>query len=208
MPRSNFRKSLGAATPLLAAVVIGCALILVGTCRRAEPHVWVLVSSEDSGDVSVIDPRTDQVVRTIAVGKRPRGLRMSADGHRAFFAQELRAKLSYAWWVQRRGFVRNTLGAGLCDVLMAVPSDFEKVTTTKPYFRSTFAIVSARRSALDDLRSTDDPRLAKLRIAVPLAGDGGANPAPIHALSRRGIVDDERGFSLFGEYDAYLYTLE
>src|SRR5690606_4462941 len=38
------------------------------------------VSNEDSHDLSVIDLGTHQVVATIPVGKRPRGLRVSPDG--------------------------------------------------------------------------------------------------------------------------------
>src|SRR4051794_14559785 len=37
-------------------------------------------------------------------------------------AASLGADLEYTWWAQRRGFVRNTLKAGLCDVVMGVPS--------------------------------------------------------------------------------------
>jgi mxaJ protein len=69
---------------------------------------------------------------------------------------------------------------------------------TKPYYRSTFAFVTRKDRDLKDLRSIDDPRLETLTIGVPLAGDDGANPAPVHALARRGIVR-LRGFPLYAE---------
>jgi YVTN family beta-propeller protein len=51
----------------------------------ADPY-WVCVSNERSGDVTVIDGATKQVVAAIPVGKRPRGLHASADGKRLYVA--------------------------------------------------------------------------------------------------------------------------
>jgi quinoprotein dehydrogenase-associated probable ABC transporter substrate-binding protein len=118
-----------------------------------------------------------------------------------FLARELHASLSYTWWAQRRGFLRNTLNAGLCDVVIGVPLGLEQARVTEPYYRSSFALVTRRDRHLGDLRSLDDARLRELKIGVPLAGDDGANPAPAHALSRRGIVSNVTGFSLWGEYE-------
>lgn len=46
----------------------------------------VYVSNEMSGTVSVVDPAAQKVVATITVGKRPRGIRASADGKTVFVA--------------------------------------------------------------------------------------------------------------------------
>src|SRR5688500_4769863 len=56
-------------------------------------------------------------------------------------ADELKAELVYAWHPQQRAFVRKTIAAKLCDVWMGVPSDLERVLTTKPYYRSTYVFV-------------------------------------------------------------------
>jgi mxaJ protein len=114
-------------------------------------------------------------------------------------AHELGAKLEYTWWAQRRGFFRNTLKAGLCDVVMGVPQDFELALTTKPYYRSSYVFVS-RKDAGAPVRSFDDPRLRKLRIGVHVIGDDASAVPPAHALGRRGIVDNVRGYSLYGDY--------
>jgi hypothetical protein len=50
------------------------------------------------------------------------------------------------------------------------------------------------------LRSLDDPRLRALRIGVPLIGDDAMNAPPVHALARRGVIDNVVGFSVFGDY--------
>src|SRR5437868_6419776 len=63
-------------------------------------------------------------------------------------ARELHARIEYTWWAQRRGYVRNTMQAGLCDVLMGVPAAFERTLVTRPYYRSSYVFVSRAGSAL------------------------------------------------------------
>jgi mxaJ protein len=113
--------------------------------------------------------------------------------------RELGLPVRYTWWAQRRGFIRNTLGAHSCDVIMGVPAALEMVRTTRPYYRSSYVFVS-RADRNVAVRSFDDPALSRLRIGVPLVGDDGANPPPAHALGRRGIVDNVVGFSVYGDY--------
>jgi mxaJ protein len=114
-------------------------------------------------------------------------------------AQDLHAELEYTWWAQRRGFVRNTIKAGLCDVVMGVPANYELLQTTRPYYRSSYVFVTRKSDALD-IASLDDPRLRSLRIGAQMIGDNGANTPPAHALARRGIIDNVRGFMIYGDY--------
>jgi mxaJ protein len=114
-------------------------------------------------------------------------------------AHELKARLTYTWLPQRRGFVRNTLGAHRCDLIMGMPAGAERVLTTRPYYRSSYVFVSRKDRHLG-IRSLDDPRLHRLKIGVQLVGDDYANTPPVHALSRRGIVGNLEGFSVFGDY--------
>lgn len=114
-------------------------------------------------------------------------------------AAELGATVRYTWWPQRRGFLRNTLAAGKCDLVMGMPLGAERVLTTRPYYRSTYVFVSRKDRHLD-IRSLDDPVLRRLRIGVQLVGDDYANTPPVHALSRRGIAGNLVGYSVFGDY--------
>jgi mxaJ protein len=114
-------------------------------------------------------------------------------------AAELGAELRYTWWAQRRGFVRNTLAAGTCDLIAGVPAHFEPVATTAPYYRSTYVFVT-RPELKPAIRSFDDPRLRRLRIGVHLIGDDYSNPPPVTALARRGIVRNVAGYSIYGDY--------
>jgi mxaJ protein len=114
-------------------------------------------------------------------------------------ARDLHTTVQYHWWPQRRGFLRNTLNAERCDVVMGVPAGMERLATTSSYYRSTYVFVTRRARHLE-LRSLDDPRLRRLRIGVPLIGDDGANAPPAHALARRGIVSNVVGYSVLGDY--------
>lgn len=114
-------------------------------------------------------------------------------------ARDLGAKVSYYWFAQRRGFVRNTLNANKCDVIMGVPSSFELALTTRPYYRSGYVFVSRRDRRLD-IDSLDDPRLRKLKIGVQLIGDDYASSPPAHALASRGLTGNVVGYSVYGDY--------
>ena len=113
-------------------------------------------------------------------------------------AQELRTSVHYVWWAQRRGFIRNTLDAGRCDVVMGVPANLPSVLTTQPYYRSGYVFLSRADRQLREL-SFDDPRLRGLRIGVQVVGDG-ANTPPMDALARRGLVRNLVGYTVFGDY--------
>lgn len=114
-------------------------------------------------------------------------------------ASDRHATVQYTWFAQRRGFVRNTLRAGTCDVIIGVPSSFELALTTRPYYRSSYVFVSRRDRALH-LSSFDDPRLKRLRIGVQMIGDDFANSPPAHALTARGLVANVVGYSVYGDY--------
>lgn len=114
-------------------------------------------------------------------------------------ASDRGATLEYTWWPQRRGFLRNTLSAGICDIVVGMPTAAERVLTTRPYYRSSYVFVDRRERGLQ-LASLDDPRLRRLKIGVQLVGDDFANSPPAHALSNRGLVDNVVGYPVYGDY--------
>jgi quinoprotein dehydrogenase-associated probable ABC transporter substrate-binding protein len=115
-------------------------------------------------------------------------------------ASDLGRPLETVWWAQRRGFVRNTVNAGICDLLIGVPAHrYDMVLRTRPYYRSTYVAVTRTDRHLD-IRSIEDPRLKNLRIGVHLIGDDGANPPPAHALALQGITGNVVGFPIYGDY--------
>jgi mxaJ protein len=114
-------------------------------------------------------------------------------------ARELAADVQYVWHAQRRGNIRETLNAGLCDLIPGVGSSVEMLATTRPYYRSTYVAVS-RADGPKALTGFDDERLRGLKLGVQLIGDDGANTPPAHALSRRGIIANVKGYPIYGDY--------
>ena len=94
-------------------------------------------------------------------------------------AGELGWKLEYTWFPQRMGFIRNTLRARepnsnryKCDLVIGVPVGFELAATTKPYYRSTYALVYLKGKGLDSvttperLLALEPSKLKSLKLGV------------------------------------------
>ncbi len=114
-------------------------------------------------------------------------------------ARDLHATVRYTWWPEHRGFIRNTLKAGTCDVLLGLPSSVELAWTTRPYYRSTYVFVYRRDRGIA-VRSLDDPALRQLRVGVQMIGDDGTNSPPAHALANRGVIRNVVGYSVYADY--------
>jgi mxaJ protein len=112
---------------------------------------------------------------------------------------ELHRPVEYTWWAQRRGFVRNTLNTGECDLVVGTASGMEMLSTTRPYYKSTYVFLSRKDRKLG-VRSFDDSLLHHVKIGVQLIGDDFANTPPVHALANRGIVKNVVGFPVYGDY--------
>src|SRR5947209_1621218 len=118
----------------------------------------------------------------------------------ALIGEELGADVTYTWFAQRRGFIRNTLNAGKCDLVPGIPAQMEMLRTTRAYYSSGYVFV--RKESTPRIESLDDPALKTLRIGVQLIGNDATNTPPVHALANRGIVDNVRGFMVYGDYES------
>jgi quinoprotein dehydrogenase-associated probable ABC transporter substrate-binding protein len=134
----------------------------------------------------------------------PNNLPFSNDQQKGFenriaslIAKDLGMQLRYFWFPQRGAFFRKTLNAGVCDVVMGVPSGFDDAATTLPYYRSSYVFITRHDRDLH-ISSLDDPRLRTLKIGVHVLGEQNDSLPPVHALISRGIVHNLVGFSIFG----------
>jgi mxaJ protein len=116
-------------------------------------------------------------------------------------ASDFGLPLEYAWLADRRGFVRKTLGAGLCDVILGVPANFERTLNTRPYYRSSYVLVEPAAHASSPATFAD-PRLRQWRVGVQLVGDDLATTPPGHALALSGAVQNVVGYPIPGEQPA------
>ncbi len=183
-------------SPFLKATVVCIAIACSLSCGvKQTPQASVAVPSTISRPAGVLRVCAD-----------PNNLPFSNDRLEGFenkladlFATELGEKVEYTWWAQRRGFFRNTLKAGTCDLVIGVPAAFELALTTSPYYRSSYVFVSRKARGLH-IGSFDDPLLRRLKVGVQLVGDDAANTPPAHALTARHIITNVKGFTLYGDY--------
>lgn len=126
------------------------------------------------------------------------------------WADHLGLQVEYTWFPQRMGFVRNTLRSKdennvyKCDVVMGVAEGYDLLQTTKPYYRSTYALVYVKGRQLDDVRSgkdfleLDDRRKFRLRI-----GAFDKTPGPAW-LSRHDMLRQMKAYqSMSGDPEDY-----
>jgi quinoprotein dehydrogenase-associated probable ABC transporter substrate-binding protein len=97
------------------------------------------------------------------------------------FADKLGRGLAYAWYPQATGFVRNTLAAHRCDVIMGAPQGDDLIQVTNPYYRTAYALVSKRGSGLDGVDTLEDPRLKGKHIGI-VAGTPPGNNMAVNGL--------------------------
>jgi len=94
------------------------------------------------------------------------------------FGKSLGLPVTYYSFPQRLAFIRNTLRFKLpgqdypCDIVIGVPAGYDQVSVTKPYYRSTYALVFPKGNGLDKVTSGEDflkldpAQLSKLRIGI------------------------------------------
>jgi mxaJ protein len=179
-------------------------LSLVVLCLTAPGCSTARSLGANAGDRAA--PAPAKPSRVLHVVADPNNLPFSNDKLEGFenrlaelIAREMGAKVEYAWRAQRRGFFRHAFQDDGGDVVLGVPSGFERALTTAPYYRSSYAFVYRTDRGLN-LTSLDDPALRKLKIGIVVAGDESSGPPPAFALARRGLIDNMVGYSIYGDY--------
>jgi len=173
---------------LLASLIVVAALLLGRGAAVAQIN--------ETGDLSIelVDPK---VLRVCA---DPRNLPFSNEKGEGFenklaelFADKLQKKLDYMYFPQATGFVRMTLGAHRCDVIMGFPQGDELVQGTNPYYRTAYALVAKAGSGLDEVNTLDDPRLKGKHIGIvagtPPATNMAANGLMVNAKPYPLMID-------------------
>jgi quinoprotein dehydrogenase-associated probable ABC transporter substrate-binding protein len=97
------------------------------------------------------------------------------------FAEKLGKKLTYTFYPQATGFVRMTLAAHRCDVIMGYPQGDEMAQGTNPYYQTAYALVAKHGSPLDGVQELGDPLLRDKRIGI-IAGTPAATYLVAHGL--------------------------
>jgi len=152
-----------------------------------------LAQTSESGDLSfeLVDPN---VLRVCA---DPRNLPFSNEKGEGFenklaelFAEKLQKKIDYVYCPQATGFVRMTLGAHRCDVIMGFPQGNELVQGTNPYYRTAYALIAREGSGLEDVATLEDERLKGKHIGVV------AGTPPATNMAAAGLMADAKPYPL------------
>lgn len=107
----------------------------------------------------------------------------------ALLGKALERQVEYVFFPQVQGFVRNTLRAGRCDLVMGTVAGDDLMQNTNPYYHTTYVLVF-RRGAEAPPERLDDPRMKSLRLGAV------ARTPPVDLLVRNGLVDNTRFFRL------------
>src|SRR4030088_1074341 len=147
----------------------------------------------DGADLSIelVDPK---VLRVCA---DPRNLPFSNEKGEGFenklgelFAEKLQKKLDYMYFPQATGFVRMTLAAHRCDVIMGFPQGDDLVQGTNPYYRTAYALVAKQGSGLDEVTTLEDERLKGKRIGIV------AGTPPATNMAANGLMTNAKPYPL------------
>ena len=101
-----------------------------------------------------------------------------------------RKAVSYTYFPQATGFVRMTLAARKCDIIMGYPQGDELVQNTNHYYRTAYAMVFKPGQGLDEVTSLDDPRLKGKRIGVV------AGTPPASNVAAAGLMGNVKPYQL------------
>jgi quinoprotein dehydrogenase-associated probable ABC transporter substrate-binding protein len=162
------------------------AMTLIGQDR---PRAQVPEGTDLS--IELVDPK---VLRVCA---DPRNMPFSNDKGEGIenklaelFAEKLQKRLDYMYFPQATGFVKMTLGAHRCDVIMGFPQGDDLVQGTNPYYRTAYALVAKQGSGLDDVATLEDERLKSKRIGIV------AGTPPATNMAVNGLMMNARPYQL------------
>ena len=165
------------------AFVAGLALMIAGRAAAQAPGL--------GASAELVDPKVFRVCAD------PRNLPFSNEAGEGFenklaelFARKLGVPTSYTYLPQVIGFVRNTLNALRCDVIMGVAVGDTLVQTTNPYYHTTYALVFKPGNGLDGIESLADPRLKPKHIGIV------AGTPPATVLAANGLMALARPYAL------------
>lgn len=112
-------------------------------------------------------------------------------------AGELRKRLVYTWAALDDSFVHDTLAAHRCDVIVGMPHGLGSVETTRPYYWSSYVLVSRADRNLD-INSLKDHQLKALKIGVASVQGNRLYSPPAQVIAEAGSLDRIIGYPIDG----------
>ncbi len=107
------------------------------------------------------------------------------------FAAKLERPLAYTWFPMATGFVRNTLRANRCDVIIGYAQGHELVLNTNHYMTSAYALIVPKDGSLSGVKTLSDEMLDGKRLGIV------AGSPPASHLARNGLIAMAKPYHLF-----------
>ena len=175
------------------SLVAGLTALLLATATGAyaEDAIGLDLNSGRGGEAQRVDDGTefrvcaDQDLMPMSNSKQEGFENKIAE----VIAKDLGKKLSYQFWYDRMGFLRNTLNAKRCDVVMGTAQDNDALRTSKPYYRSGNVWVWRKESKYN-ISDWDAPDLRKGFIGVI-----GQSPATI-PMNEKDLIQNARPYRM------------
>ena len=141
--------------------------------------------------LELVDPKT------LRVCDDPHNMPFSTQSGEGFenklaelFAQKLGKALAYEWYPQAPGFIRNTLLARRCDLVIGYPLGDDLIQPTNPYYRSAYALVFKPGKGLDGIEELEDPRLKDKHVGIV------AGTPPANNMAAAGLMANAKPYPL------------
>lgn len=116
-------------------------------------------------------------------------------GYENRIAELLAAKLDrpieYTWYPLATGFIRRTLAAHECDVVIGFTQGHEMVQNTNHWMTSAFVLIAPQDSELAQVDELTDPRLQGRRIGIV------AGTPPATHMAANGLIGAAKSYPLF-----------
>ncbi len=106
-------------------------------------------------------------------------------------AAKLELPVQYVWFPQATGFIRNTLTAKRCDVVIGYAQGHELVQNTNHYYTSAYALIVPMDSDLAQVDRLNDPALKGRKIGIV------AGTPPAAHMARNGLIGQAKPYNLF-----------
>jgi quinoprotein dehydrogenase-associated probable ABC transporter substrate-binding protein len=156
--------------------------------------IWQIPAAraqDANGEIELVDPK---VLRVCA---DPHHLPFSNDKGEGFenkiaalLAQKLGKRLAYTYYPDSTGFIKNTLNAIRCDLVIGIGQGTDLVQTTNPYYRTSYMLVTKKDSDMAGVDSLADPKLKSKRLGMT------AGSSPATYVASNNLLDKAKSYPL------------
>lgn len=166
--------------------------------KKLLPTVFIALAGMSIAAEAADTPRADLVNRKqLRVCSDPADMPFSNEKKEGFenkiaelIGEDLKIPVVYTWFPKATGFIRMTLFAKRCDLVIGWGQGDEMVLNTNAIYRSTSVVLVKKGSGLEGIDSLADPKLQGKRIGIVQGSSGGTLAA------KYGLMANVKGYRM------------